>query len=249
MKTIALYNLKGGVGKTAAAVNLAYLAAQSGVPTLLWDLDPQGGATWYLGIDSGLETRPKRLIKGKAPLGREVRPTRYTALEVLPADLAFRNADVRLDKDTDNRKWLQEQVEPFSETYGLLVLDCPPSFSRLAGNVVQAASTVLTPIIPTPLSLHAWEQIEDHFGTRKYGRDKLVPFFSMVDRRRKLHRQWTEEPPAGIEAPMATWIPYASQIERMGEYRAPVDCFARGTAAAQAYRDLWRELAERASVG
>lgn len=249
MKTIALYNLKGGVGKTAAAVNLAYLAAQAGVPTLLWDLDPQGAATWYLGLDSGLDTKPKRLMKGKAALGRELRPTRYRGLEVLPADASFRNADLRLDREADGRKWLQDRVAPFSESYGLLVLDCPPSFSRLAAAIVQAATTVLTPIIPTPLSLHAWQQIESHFGARKYGRDKLVPFFSMVDRRRKLHREWTQDPPAEIEAPMAAWIPYSSHIERMGEHRAPVECFARSSAAAQAYRALWREAAERAGIG
>lgn len=249
MKTVALYNIKGGVGKTTAAVNLAYLAAQSNLPTLLWDLDPQGGATWYLGLESGLETSGKRVLKGKSPVGREVRPTRYTGLEVLPADASFRHADIRLDKAADDSKWVQKLVEPFSESYGLLLLDCPPSLSRLAEQVVRAAASVLVPMIPTPLSLQAWQQIEQHFESKKHGRDKLVAFFSMVDRRRKLHRHWLDEPPAEIGALLDAWTPYSTHVEQMGLERAPVECFAKNTQGARAYRALWDELADRADIG
>lgn len=249
MKTVALYNLKGGVGKTTAAVNLAYLAAQSGVPTLLWDLDSQGAATWYLGLESGLEAGGKRVLKGKSPLGREVRPTVYSGLEVLPADASFRNVDIRLDKDAGGGKWVQKLIEPFSETYGLLLLDCPPSLSRLADQVVRAASTVLVPVIPTPLSLQAWQQIEQYFESKKHGRDKLVGFLSMVDRRRKLHRQWLDEPPAEVDAFLESWTPYSTHVEQMGLMRAPVECFARNTRGAQAHRALWQEVAGRAGIG
>lgn len=242
MKTIAFYNLKGGVGKTAAAVNIAYLAAQSGLPTLLWDLDPQGAATWYLGIDSGFDAKPKKVLKGKASLGREVRPTRYTSLEVVPADASFRHWDAWLGKGGEGRKLLQQRLAPFADTYRLLVLDCPPTFSKLSENIIQTADMVLSPIIPTPLSLRAWQQIQTYFGERRYGRDKLRPFFSMVDRRRKLHRQWIEAPPPAFEPVMSSWIPYSSQVEQMGLHCSPLEVFAPRAAVAEAYRDLWREI-------
>lgn len=249
MQTVALYNLKGGVGKTTAAVNLAYLAAQSGVPTLLWDLDSQGAATWYLGLESGLDAGGKRVLRGKSPLGREVRPTVYDRLEVLPADASFRHVDIRLDKDAGSRKWVQKLIEPFAESYGLLLLDCPPGLSRLAEHVLQAASMVMVPVIPTPLSLQAWQQIETFFGPRKYARNKLVAFLSMVDRRRKLHRQWLDDPPREIDPLFEAWIPNASHIEQMGLVRKPVECFAKSSPGARAYRNLWQELARRATVG
>ncbi len=245
MKILALYTFKGGVGKTAAAVNLGYLAAQSGLPTLLWDLDAQGAATWYLGLDSGFEAKPRQVLKGKASLGQEIRPTHYPALEVLPADLSFRHWDALLDKEDGGGKVIRDLLRPMGKTYDLLILDCPPSFSRLSESIVRAADLVLSPVIPTPLSLRAWEQIQQHFGDKKYGRNKLVPFFSMVDRRRKLHRSWIDEPPEQFRSVMRTWIPYSSQVEQMGLQGAPVSALAPRGAAAGAYRALWQEVSER----
>lgn len=248
MKTVAFYNLKGGVGKTAAAVNLAYLAARSGLPTLLWDLDPQAAATWYLGVETGFDAKAKKLLKGKAALAKEARPTRYTALEVLPADADLRHWDAWLDRSEEGDKALRQRLRPLKDAYQLLVLDCPPTFSHLSENVIRAADLVLAPIIPTPLSLRAWEQIHAYFGEKKYGRHKLVPFFSMVDRRRKLHRQWLEAPPQVFAAGLRAWIPYASQVEQMGVQGEPVPCFAPRAPVAAAYQALWLEVAQRLSL-
>ena len=65
MVTIALYNLKGGVGKTAATINLAYLAAKEGYKTLVWDLDPQGSSSFYLGVNTTIKNEAKK-ISGRA---------------------------------------------------------------------------------------------------------------------------------------------------------------------------------------
>jgi len=248
MNVIALYNLKGGVGKSAAAANLAYLAAQAGLPTLLWDLDPQGAAAWYLGVDRGFAARPKKLLGGKSPLGREIRLTPHTGLEVLPADTSFRNADLLIAKSGDGRKLLGELIEPLNERYALLILDCPATASRLAENVVRAATLVLSPTIPTPLSLRAWQQMQEHFGTKRRDREKLVAFFSMVDRRRALHRQWTDTPPPEFGRPLRSWIPYATDVEQMGLQRAPVPRFAPRAPVTDAYRRLWAEVSTLTSA-
>ena len=85
MQTLALYNLKGGVGKSAAAVNLAYLAAADGIPTLLWDLDPQGAASWYFHAKPE-DIKTKKVLEGETPIGRLVKKTPYENLAMIPAD-------------------------------------------------------------------------------------------------------------------------------------------------------------------
>ena len=96
MKVIALYNIKGGVGKTAAAVNLAYLCAGGGRPTLLWDLDPQGAASYCLRVDAKVKGGRKALLSGKHPLTRAIVPSAFAGLDVLPADFSYRNMDLAL---------------------------------------------------------------------------------------------------------------------------------------------------------
>lgn len=106
MKTWALYGLKGGVGKTAAATNLAFEAADAGKHVLLWDLDPQGAASWTLGVDANPDLSIKRLIEGKDALGHYVAPTAYEQLHVLPACALIENGIiVSTRRDSHARCW------------------------------------------------------------------------------------------------------------------------------------------------
>ena len=146
MRTIAFYSLKGGVGKTAAAVNIAYLASQAGYPTLLWDLDPQGAASWYLGIDSASGLSAKKIVADKAALGRHVVATAHERLSVLPGDRSYRQWDALIHEARSPRKVLETLIEPFSETYSLMILDCPPGIGPLATAILRAASRVIVPV-------------------------------------------------------------------------------------------------------
>ena len=242
MKTLAVYNVKGGVGKTAAAVNLAYLAAQSGLHTVLWDLDPQGAATWYLRGDSA-KAPDKAVWRGTSPIGRRIVETpHHENLHLIPADLDTRHLDVWLRKDDSSHARLRRLIEPLSEQYSLVVLDCPPSLSHVADNIFGAADRILVPTVPTHLSLRALMTLIEYFKTNDLPRGRLKPFWSMADRRRGLHRGLIEQPPKTMRDVCAAVIPYASTVERMGEHRGPVEAFEPSSVAAEAYRALWREL-------
>jgi cellulose biosynthesis protein BcsQ len=243
MKRLAIYNVKGGVGKSACAVNLSYLAAASGVHTLLWDLDSQGASSWYLHGKPG-EEKTKKVLEGDTPVGRLVKPTPYQRLSVIPADFSYRYLDIMLKKVEPPREALHRLLKPFSESYSLAVLDCPPSLSHLADNVFTAADLVLVPVVPTWLALRAFEQLREYFKSQGYPLKRLRPFYSMADRRRGLHRDLLESPPAVMEARMQAVIPYSSTVERMGEHRAPVAAFAPSDdPALLAYAELWLETA------
>lgn len=242
MRVLAFYSFKGGVGKTAAAVNVAWEAARGGLPTLFWDLDPQGASSWYLGHDAGLRGSARKLVRQRQPVGREVCRTPWESLHLLPADKGYRHLDLALSKADAGARTLADLLRPLSEEYALTILDCPPSYSRLAESVFRAADLMAVPVIPTPLSLRVWEELREHFRDDALSRKRLVPFLSMVDRRRRMHREWTDGSGPSLKRQTDTWIPYASHVEQMGLMRAPVGSYAPRSDAAGAYRKLWSEL-------
>ncbi len=160
MKVLATYNIKGGVGKTATAVNLAYLAAREGAPTLVWDLDPQGAASFYFRIKPRIKGGGKRLVAGKSELEDCIRGTDYEDLDLLPADFSYRNMDLFLEQAKKPTHRLRKLLEPLAGEYDYVFLDCPPSISLVSENVFYAADAVLVPTIPTPLSLRTFRQIK-----------------------------------------------------------------------------------------
>jgi chromosome partitioning protein len=246
LKVIATYNIKGGVGKTAAAVNLAWLSARDGARTLVWDLDPQGAASFYFRVDPRLQGGDKRLFKllgAKRSADRYIKGTDFDNLHLLPADFAYRHMDLVLDgwKKPTNR--LRKVLRTLSADYDHVFLDCPPSISLVSENIFVAADVLLVPVIPTTLSLRTLEQVLDFVNQSGLRSLQVLPFFSMVDRRKRLHCEITETLPRVVKQTLSAQIPYASDIERMGPRRAPLGSFAPpSNPAVQAYHALWEEL-------
>lgn len=245
MKVIATYNIKGGVGKTATAVNLAWLAAREGAPTLIWDLDPQGAASYYYRIKPKIKGGGKRLVQGKRDLDDFIRGTDYALLDLLPADFSYRNMDLFLDKSKNPVRQIRKLLRPFRKEYYYVFLDCPPSISLVSENIFEAASAILVPTIPTPLSLRTYDQIIKFFRQQALDTTGLLPFFSMVDRRKELHRSIVDAPPKHMENLLQTAIPYDSNVERMGTYRTPLAEFAPNSRSAHCYEVLWEEIKQR----
>ncbi len=243
MKILATYNIKGGVGKTAAAVNLAYLAAREGARTLVVDLDPQGASTFYFRIKAKRKGG-KQLIQGKRNIHAFIRGTDYEGLDLLRARFSFRNMDLQLSDFSKPARRLARIIKPLAKDYDLIFLDCPPSISLVSESVFVAADTLLVPTIPTTLSVRTLQQLGKHLHGGGHKKLQVRPFFSMVDRRKSLHRQICEQPGTKSHTFMEAHIPYASVVEQMGIRRAPLATYARSTPAARAFEALWDEIKE-----
>jgi cellulose biosynthesis protein BcsQ len=242
MKIIAVTNIKGGVGKTTTAVNLSFLCAASCGPTLLWDLDPQGAATYTLRGAPVEHASPKKLLNGTRLLPELILSTGYANLDLLPADFSYRNFDVRLAERKNPTERLLKMSRSLRNVYSVLFLDCAPGISLMSENVLYAADAIIVPLLPTPLSVRMLEQLQDFLARKDWTDLMLLPFFSMVDRRKSLHHEIIARTREQFPALLLTEVPYSSEIERMSLRRAPIPSFAPRSAAAQVYSALWMEL-------
>jgi chromosome partitioning protein len=240
VKTIAVYNIKGGVGKTSTAVNLGYLAARDGQRTLLWDLDPQAAATYIFRVRPRVKGGGERIIRGRKPIDAAIKGTDFDRLDLLPADFTYRHMDLMLDHTKRSTRRVERVLEPLSDDYDLVILDCPPSVSLVSENVLRAAGTVLSPLIPTTLSVRTLDQLTDFVATLTH-RPRLLGFFSMVDRRKRLHRDLVEQLPRERSDLARTAIPAQSLIEQMAARRAPLPHYAPRSTAARSYEQLYAE--------
>jgi len=245
MEIIAVSNIKGGVGKTTTAVNLAYLSAASGSRTVLWDLDPQAAASYILHAAAPGATSAKKLVRGRQELGELLHLTDYPNLHLIAADRSFRNLDVHMSRRKRPTERLMKMSRSLRELCDRLFLDCPPGMSLLSENVLHAADAVVVPLVPTPLSLRTLEQLSDFVAREGWSDLRILPFFSMVDRRKSLHAQVVAETRARFPAMLSVEVPYWSTIERMAVRRAPIPAFAPASPASEVYRSLWQEIAGR----
>lgn len=245
MTILAVYSIKGGVGKTSSAVNLAFIAAHSGLRTLVWDLDPQGASSYYFRIKPKIKGGSKNLIAGKCELDGLIKGTDFENLDLLPSDFSFRNMDLVLEAKKKPTQQLKKLLKPLAEDYDIVFLDCPPSISLLSEAVFEAADVLLSPIIPTTLSIRTLEQLKKFIAENDLAKLTLIPFFCMVDRRKKMHKDIMQALLEQYPEILTTAIPYASDIERMGLERMPLGSYLKKGPSVLAYNELWQEISAR----
>jgi cellulose biosynthesis protein BcsQ len=236
---IAVYSVKGGVGKTTIAANLAWCsAAISCRKTLLWDLDPSGGAGFLLGLVPRPKQAAEAVFSRDADPQALIRSSAYERLDLLPADESLRSVDTLLTR-LGKRKRLVKLTDALARSYERIVLDCPPVLNELSAQVLRAATCVIVPLPPSPLSTRAFELVVREIGAHASPRPPILPVLSMLDRRRALHREAYEAHP---EWPA---IPLASAIEQCATRQQPVGAFASGSPSAKGFAQLWAAIERR----
>ncbi len=248
MRTVAVYNMKGGVGKTTTAVNLSYLAAAAGQRTLLWDLDPQAASSFAFRVRPRVSGFGKNSLEDGQALGAAIKETDYNDLHLLPADFAYRKFERFLDAVGKPERLVASLLDSLGRDFDIVFLDCPAGFSLLTEGVFAAADAILVPTIPTVLSLRTVARLIK-WADRSDARLKLAAFFSMVDRRKALHRRVCDWSAAQTEVFLTAQVPYASVVEQMAVRRMPLAVFAPRDSATAAFAGIWAELQTRLQEG
>ena len=242
MKVLATYSIKGGVGKTAAAVNLAYLSAREGFHTLLWDLDPQGAASFNFRIKPKVKGGLRSILQQKREIDDVIKETDFPGLDLIPSDFSYRNMDLKLYDARKPDRQFRALIEPLAQEYDFLFLDCAPSISLVSENVFRAADALLVPLIPTPLSMRTYDQLLRYFRKSPVEGPALLPFVSMIDIRKTLHKETMNSIFFDRKKVMRAMIPYASQVELMTVRQAPLCSYDSHSVPALAFARLWEEI-------
>ncbi len=246
MKVLSCYSIKGGVGKTALAVNLSCHLQQTGHRTLLMDLDPQGAAAFYYRVAAAKESPDddSEELSG-AWVRKNLRESDFPGLDILPSNLAFRNLDVQLADMKKPRRQLAWLIKELRADYDALVIDCPPNITLLSENVFRASDAILVPVIPTTLSARTLTQLEEFFQAEGLETGRIFPFFSMVQYVKRLHLDLMVELRSLFPKFLQHEIPFSVDVETMGVHRTPLLHGAPDRPAALAYRGLCEEILSR----
>jgi cellulose biosynthesis protein BcsQ len=246
MQSVAIYSPKGGAGKSTIAVNLAHLAAAtSGRKTLLWDIDAQGAASFLVGADPR-GGRAHKVISRESGPEDLVAHTAYLNLDLLAADASLRRLEVQL-VEADARKRLRKILRGLAARYDRIIIDCPPGLTEISEQIFRAVDLIVVPVQPSLLGVRGYEEAAAHIRGKHRGGPEILPVISMIDGRRKLHREMVAAHP--------DWptIPQASIVEQMSVRRAPLGVFARRHPAMAAFDHLWADvegrLIEREKLG
>ncbi|NNN19830.1 MAG: ParA family protein [Acidimicrobiaceae bacterium] len=242
MRVVSLYNIKGGVGKTTFAVNIAYESSRAGIRTLLWDLDPQGSSSYILRIKPHLKGDLSQVVSNKSSLGKSVKETQWPLLDVIPSDFDLRHLSALLEDQKRQSTKLSRSMKAFSRDYDLVVVDCAPEASTVSENVINFSDLIIVPVIPNPLSINTFEKLITF--VREVGNKSPVIYaaFNMVDRRKYLHKQLLETYLNKDPRFLRNYIPASSSIEHMTSNRAPLETYIPRSLSTTAFTDLTEEI-------
>jgi cellulose biosynthesis protein BcsQ len=205
-------------------------------------MDIQSSASFYFRIESKLKGKPEDIFKEGKFIYKNVKKSNYDNLDIIPSDFSFKDLDIIINETKKVKKKFTSILENLEYEYDLIVFDCPASFNLISEYILKVSDLILVPIIPTTLSIRAYEILINYINENIRKDVFIYAFFTMVDYRKKMHKKIVSEFPEVSKHCLTTKIPYSSTIERMGEFRAPVSTFSKGSKADEALKSLWSEV-------
>lgn len=249
-KSIAIFNQKGGVGKTTTAVNFAAALAEKGKRVLLIDNDPQGNLTSGVGVDkNSLEKSIYHVLINEASIEDVIIRTSFEHLDILPGSVDLAGAEIELIDFEDREFLLKKQILKVKDAYDYIIVDCPPSLGLLTINALVAVDSVLIPIQCEYYALEGVSQLVNTFNLVKKSINSNLEIqgvlLSMFDGRTNLSIQVVEEVKKHFKQLVyATIIPRNIRLAEAPSFGLPIIHYDRKSKGAESYLELAEEFLE-----
>ncbi len=249
MKKIAVYNIKGGVGKSTTSVNLACFLAKSGLSVLLWDLDPQGGSSYFFNRQNQNNNTHGRLFDKYITIYDVIHSTESYQIDVISNDALFsdqfiNNASRMAAVNFGNHDLMKVTLAEVEDDYDVCVMDCSPGRFLLHDNIFNAADLLLVPNIPAPLSVYCNNMLMDSLSKMTFPA-KVLCFYNMVQVHKNLHKEYLDKRKDDAERMMNNYIPFYTDIELITLTKESLFHQLKECKATGYYHTLWLEICER----
>jgi chromosome partitioning protein len=254
-KVIAVFNQKGGVGKTTTNVNLSACIAVRGKKVLVVDIDPQGNTTSGLGIDKKeLKKTIYDVLIGTAKAEEVITQTAVENLSIIPSSVQLAGAEIELTGFEEREKMLKKALEGIKDEYQYVFIDCPPSLGLLTINALAAADSVLIPIQCEYYALEGVGQLMNTIWLVQRGLNPDLKVegvvLSMFDGRTNLSIQVVDEVKRYFKGMVyTTIIPRNVRLAEAPSYGVPILMYDPKSKGAEAYEELADEFIEYSEEG
>lgn len=250
-KAIAIFNQKGGVGKTTTNINLAACLALKGKKVLIVDIDPQGNTTTGMGITKkGLEyTSYEVLVERNMNPEKAIMRTKMENLDIIPASVNLAGAEIEMVQVEDRERKLKKALDRVKSKYDYIFIDCPPSLGLLTINSLTAVDSVLIPIQCEFYALEGVSQLMSTIELVKKNLNKNLEIqgviLSMFDGRTNLSIQVVEEVKKYFKNKVyTTVIPRNVRLAEAPSYGLPITEYDPTSKGAEAYKEFAEEFLE-----
>jgi cellulose biosynthesis protein BcsQ len=250
MKIIALYNVKGGVGKTTTTVNLACLLAKQGLSVLLWDLDPQGGSSYFFKQENSNDNTHERLFDRYITIYEVIKHTDTYQIDIISNDSRF--SDQFMNKASRitalnfvNKNLISVTLDEVSDDYDVCIIDCSPGRFQLHQNIFHAADLLLIPNIPAPLSVYCNNMLVKELQGILPAKTKILSFYNMVQAHKTLHKFYLSTRDESMGFMLDNYIPFYAEIEAITLKKESIFHQLKEFKTNMYYEKLWIEIGNR----
>ncbi len=252
MKTICIFNQKGGVGKTTTSINMCSYLAMEGYKVLIVDIDPQGNSTSGLGIDKKtIENSLYDVITSDVPIVDIIIPSELVAnLYLAPSTMELAGAEVELINKVQRENILKSCLSNIKGQYDYIFIDCPPSLGLLTINALTASDSVLIPIQCEFYALEGVGQLVNTIQLVKKSLNRELEIegviMSMYDGRTNLSNEVVNEVSKYFKDKVYnTTIPRNIRLAEAPSYGLPIVLYDDNCKGAEAYKSLANEFLQR----